>query len=80
MSAPVNWNRTKIVCTIGPSSRPPEILERLIRAGMDVARLNFFHGTPKQHLRDFRNIRKRRILQCYFYNKCNRIRSLQLRC
>lgn len=58
MSAPVNWNRTKIVCTIGPSSRPPEILERLIRAGMDVARLNFSHGTPKQHLRDFRNIRK----------------------
>jgi len=58
MSAPVNWNRTKIVCTIGPSSRPPEILERLIRAGMDVARLNFSHGTPKQHLRDFRNIKK----------------------
>lgn len=58
MSAPVNWNRTKIVCTIGPSSRPPEILERLIEAGMDVARLNFSHGTPKQHLRDFRNIRK----------------------
>lgn len=58
MSAPVNWNRTKIVCTIGPSSRPPEIMEALIKAGMDVARLNFSHGTPKQHLRDFRNIKK----------------------
>jgi pyruvate kinase len=58
MSAPVNWNRTKIVCTIGPSSRPPEIMEALIKAGMDVARLNFSHGTPKQHLRDFRDIKK----------------------
>jgi len=58
MSAPVNWNRTKIVCTIGPSSRPPEILERLIRAGMDVARLNFSHGTLGQHLKDFRSIRR----------------------
>jgi pyruvate kinase len=58
MSAPVNWNRTKIVCTIGPSSRPPEIMEALIKAGMDVARLNFSHGTPKQHLRDCRDIKK----------------------
>lgn len=58
MSAPVNWNRTKIVCTIGPSSRPPKIMEALIKAGMDVARLNFSHGTPKQHLRDFRDIKR----------------------
>jgi len=58
MSSPDNWNRTKIVCTIGPSSRPSEIMQRLIQAGMDVARLNFSHGTPKEHLRDFREIRK----------------------
>ena len=42
--------RTKIVCTIGPASRSPEILEQLIRAGMDVARLNFSHGTQAEHL------------------------------
>ena len=42
--------RTKIVCTIGPASRSPETLEQLIRAGMDVARLNFSHGTPAEHL------------------------------
>src|SRR5262245_5004839 len=41
--------RTKIVCTIGPASRSPEALERLARAGMDVARLNFSHGTHAEH-------------------------------
>jgi pyruvate kinase len=40
---------TKIVATIGPSSRDPEVLERLIEAGVDVARLNFAHGDPAQH-------------------------------
>ena len=37
--------RTKIVCTIGPASSSPEALDRLVTAGMDVARLNFSHGT-----------------------------------
>jgi pyruvate kinase len=41
--------RTKIVCTIGPSSASPEALERLVDAGMDVARLNFSHGTQAEH-------------------------------
>jgi pyruvate kinase len=41
--------RTKIVCTIGPSSASPEALERLVDAGMDVARLNFSHGTHAEH-------------------------------
>jgi pyruvate kinase len=40
---------TKIVATVGPASREPEVLERMIRAGMDVTRLNFAHGTPEQH-------------------------------
>ncbi len=40
---------TKIVCTIGPASRSPETLERLTRAGMDVARLNFSHGSQPEH-------------------------------
>lgn len=50
--------RTKIVCTIGPASDSPEVLERLIRAGMDVARLNFSHGTPEEHERRIRLIRE----------------------
>ncbi|HUG36916.1 MAG TPA: pyruvate kinase [Candidatus Limnocylindrales bacterium] len=41
--------RTKIVCTIGPASRQPDMLDRLVAAGMDVARLNFSHGTHAQH-------------------------------
>ena len=41
--------RTKIVATIGPASRDPEVLVRLVEAGMDVARLNFSHGTAEEH-------------------------------
>jgi pyruvate kinase len=41
--------RTKIVATIGPASRDPEILVRMVEAGMDVVRLNFSHGTHEQH-------------------------------
>ncbi|MBX5435735.1 MAG: pyruvate kinase [Alicyclobacillaceae bacterium] len=50
--------RTKIVCTIGPASESPDVLEALIRAGMDVARLNFSHGTHEEHAIRIRNIRQ----------------------
>jgi pyruvate kinase len=42
-------HKTKIVATIGPASDSPEMLERLIRAGMNVARLNFSHGAFDDH-------------------------------
>jgi pyruvate kinase len=50
--------RTKIVCTIGPASRSPGTLEQLIRAGMDVARLNFSHGTQAEHLEVITEVRR----------------------
>jgi len=50
--------RTKIVCTIGPSSSSPGILEQLIKAGMNVARLNFSHGTRPEHGKVIMHIRK----------------------
>jgi len=49
MIAEQTRRRTKIVCTIGPATNSPEMIEALIRAGMNVARLNFSHGTPEGH-------------------------------
>lgn len=50
--------KTKIVCTIGPSSEPPEMLRKLVEAGMNVARLNFSHGDFEEHGGRITNIRK----------------------
>jgi pyruvate kinase len=49
--------RTKIVATIGPASRSPEMLERLIQAGVNVFRLNFSHGTHEEHFEVIRAAR-----------------------
>ena len=49
--------KTKIVCTIGPASESPQIIEALITSGMNVARLNFSHGTREDHLRKIVAIR-----------------------
>ena len=50
--------RVKIVCTIGPTSRDPEILTQLIEAGMNVARMNMSHGTYEYHAENIRRIRE----------------------
>jgi pyruvate kinase len=50
-------HKTKIVCTIGPSSRSEAVLERLMLQGMNVARLNFAHGSLQGHKEDIRRIR-----------------------
>ncbi|KAH0986284.1 hypothetical protein GBA52_013461 [Prunus armeniaca] len=49
--------KTKIVCTLGPSSRSVEMLEKLLRAGMNVARFNFSHGTHAYHQETLDNLR-----------------------
>ena len=49
--------KTKIVCTIGPSCDSPDMIRALIEKGMNVARLNFSHGSHEQHLDKIRTIR-----------------------
>jgi len=50
--------RTKIVATIGPASRDPETLVRMVEAGMDVARLNFSHGNAEEHAETAKRVRE----------------------
>jgi pyruvate kinase len=51
------FRHSKIVCTIGPASSSPKIIDRLLRAGMDVARLNFSHGSHDQHAQSIATLR-----------------------
>ena len=46
--------KTKIICTLGPSSSDEATLRRMMEAGMDVARFNFSHGTHEEHLEKLR--------------------------
>src|SRR5271169_5672436 len=50
--------RAKIVCTIGPASDTEEMMRELMLRGMNVARLNFSHGTHEDHARVIRRLRK----------------------
>ncbi|HLZ50238.1 MAG TPA: pyruvate kinase [Candidatus Acidoferrum sp.] len=51
------FRHSKIVCTIGPASSSPRMISRLLQAGMDVARLNFSHGTHNEHARNISLLR-----------------------
>ena len=51
-------NRTKIICTLGPASETPEIIEKLFKAGMNVGRINFSHGTHEEHRKKIENFRR----------------------
>ena len=50
-------SRTKIVATLGPASEAPEVLDRLLLAGVDMVRLNLSHGTVDEHVRRLREVR-----------------------
>lgn len=50
--------RTKIVCTLGPASNSPDVIERMLKAGMDIARFNLAHGTLAEHSRVISTVRQ----------------------
>ena len=57
LARPRRHRRTKIVATLGPASRTPEMIERLFRAGADVFRLNFSHGSHADHAENIAIVR-----------------------
>jgi len=58
MIASSGFSKTKIICTIGPATQDVQMLVKLIEAGMDVARLNFSHGTREQHIEVIENLKE----------------------
>ncbi len=50
--------KTKIICTLGPASESAEVLSKMVEAGMNVARLNFSHGTHEEHLKKIKTIKE----------------------
>jgi len=54
----MKFRSAKIVCTLGPASNSSEMIEKLMRAGMDVARLNFSHGVHEDHARTIKRLRE----------------------
>ena len=60
----IKWNegismrKTKIVCTIGPASSDPEVFTKMCKAGLNVARLNFSHGTHSEQLEKLNMVKK----------------------
>src|SRR5260370_13691233 len=53
----MSFRHSKIVWTIGPATRSPKMMGRLLRAGMDVARLNFSHSTHEEHAKSIAMLR-----------------------
>ena len=65
------FKKTKVICTIGPSSDNPETLAALADAGMNIVRLNFSHGTHEEHLNRIKSWRKNwlKLSHCLRYKR-----------
>src|SRR5438477_7697922 len=55
---PSPLRRTKIICTLGPSTDKEDVLKRVVESGLDVARINTAHGTPEEHGRRIDRVRE----------------------
>ena len=51
------WNNTKVICTIGPACNDRKTLKKMVLSGMDVARFNFSHGRPQDHIKQIKTLR-----------------------
>lgn len=54
----ISFKKTKIIATVGPASNTPEMLEELVKAGADIFRLNFSHGSHEDHLKVINHVRE----------------------
>jgi len=52
-----DFRHTKIICTLGPATNTPEMIEQLAKAGMNLARINMSHGTQESHLKVIKAIK-----------------------
>jgi len=57
-SSTPNLRRAKIICTIGPACNTESAMRDLLRLGMDIARLNFSHGTHEEHTHNIQRLRR----------------------